>query len=83
MPYYTYILECSDKTLYTGWTNHLEKRIETHNSGKWAKYTHGRLPVRLIYSEDFDAANDARKREYAIKKLTKIEKIELIKKNPR
>ena len=79
MPYYTYIVECSDKTYYTGWTNHLEKRIETHNSGKWAKYTSGRLPVRMIYSESFENENDARKREYAIKKMTRMKKSQLIK----
>ena len=81
MTYFTYILQCSDNTYYTGYTNNLEKRIEVHNSGKWAKYTRGRLPVRMIYSESFEKENDARKREYAIKKLSRKEKEVLIK-NP-
>ena len=46
---YTYIVKCSDNTLYTGWTNNLEKRIKTHNAGKGAKYTKSRLPVTLVY----------------------------------
>ena len=50
MQNYVYILECKDGTLYTGWTNHLEKRIEAHNLGKGAKYTKGRGPVKLVYS---------------------------------
>ncbi len=75
---FVYILECADTTLYTGWTNNLEKRLETHNSGKWAKYTRGRLPVKLIYSENFDTECEARQREYAIKKLTKTQKLALI-----
>ena len=51
---YTYILRCKDNTLYTGWTNNLEKRIEMHNSGKGAKYTKARLPVELVYYEQFE-----------------------------
>ena len=46
---YVYILSCSDNTLYTGWTNDLERRINVHSSGKGAKYTRGRLPVKLVY----------------------------------
>ena len=49
MSCYTYILRCSDDTLYTGWTNDLPKRLKTHNAGKGARYTRGRLPVKLIY----------------------------------
>ena len=48
---YTYIVKCSDETLYTGWTNNLKKRLEAHNSGKGAKYTKNRRPVELVYSE--------------------------------
>lgn len=51
MPAYVYILRCRDESLYTGWTNDLEKRLEAHNSGKGAKYTRGRCPVTLVYSE--------------------------------
>lgn len=75
---YVYILECSDKTLYTGWTNNLHKRIETHSKGKGAKYTRCRLPVKLIYFEEHDDKVSAQKREYAIKQLSRIEKLNLI-----
>lgn len=75
---YVYILECADGTLYTGWTNNLEKRIEMHSKGIGAKYTRGRGPVKLIYHEIFENKNDAMKREYAIKRLTRKEKLKLI-----
>ena len=76
--YFTYILRCADDTLYTGFTNDLEKRIQTHNAGKWAKYTRGRLPVVLVYSENFTTESEARKREYAIKQMKKTEKLRII-----
>ena len=79
--YFTYILKCADNTLYTGYTTDLLKRIETHNSGKWAKYTRGRLPVELVYSEIFDTESEARKREYAIKQMSRKEKLALIEKS--
>lgn len=63
---YTYIVECKDGTLYTGWTNNLEKRIADHNSGKGAKYTRARKPVTLVYYETFEAKEEAMKREYAL-----------------
>jgi putative endonuclease len=78
MSYSTYILLCSDDTLYTGYTTDIEKRLATHNSGKWAKYTRGRLPVSLIHSESFESESEARKREYTIKRLSKKEKLKLI-----
>ena len=56
---YTYILECSDGSFYTGWTNNLEKRINCHNKGKGAKYTRGRLPLKLVYFEEFIEKRDA------------------------
>lgn len=65
---YVYILKCGDNTLYTGWTNNLNKRIQTHAEGKGAKYTRGRLPVKLVYFEKFEDKISAQKREYAIKK---------------
>ena len=77
---YTYILQCSDNTLYTGWTNNLEKRLVAHNSGKGAKYTKSRLPVHLIYYEEFLTKEEAMQREYRIKRLSRQEKLELIKK---
>ena len=77
---YTYILKCADETLYCGWTNDLEKRLKAHNSGKGAKYTRSRLPVTLVYYEEFETAKEAQKREYQIKKLSRKEKLKLIEK---
>ena len=75
---FTYIVECSDHTLYTGWTNDLEKRIEAHNTGKGAKYTKTRRPVRLVYFETFATKEEAMSREYHIKRMSRQEKIKLI-----
>ena len=72
------MLKCSDGTLYTGWTNDLEKRVEAHNSGKGAKYTKARRPVELAYYEEFETKEQAMKREYAIKQLRRKEKQKLI-----
>lgn len=77
---YTYILKCNDGTLYCGWTNDLEKRLKAHNEGKGAKYTRARLPVTLVYYETFETSVEAQKREYAIKRLTRTEKLKLIEK---
>jgi putative endonuclease len=75
-----YILECSDKTLYCGWTNNLEKRLHEHNEGKnGAKYTRGRRPVKLVYQEPCLTRSDALKREREIKGLTRLKKLRLIK----
>lgn len=76
--YYAYILRCADGTYYTGWTTDPVRRVRVHNSGKGAKYTRSRLPVELIYTEEFDNKIDAQRREYAIKQLTRAEKEELI-----
>lgn len=78
---YVYILVCKDGSLYTGWTNHLTKRVEDHNSGKGAKYTRGRGPVTLVYYEIFSTKEEAMKREYAIKHMTKAQKENLINKS--
>lgn len=75
---YTYMLQCSDDTFYIGWTNNLEKRIEAHNEGKGAKYTKGRLPVKLVYFETFATKEEAMSREWHLKKLSKAEKMELL-----
>ena len=72
---YIYILKCSDNTLYTGWTTDLEKRLKVHNTGKGAKYTRVRLPVEIVYFEEFEDKKDAMKREYAIKQLSRNEKM--------
>ncbi len=75
---YVYILKCNDNTLYTGWTVNLDNRIDTHNIGKASKYTRARLPVKLVYFETYNNKIDAQKREYAIKQLSREEKIKLI-----
>ncbi|MGE5626944.1 MAG: GIY-YIG nuclease family protein [Solirubrobacterales bacterium] len=76
--YYIYILECSDGSLYTGYTNDLKNRLKMHNSGKGAKYTRGRLPALLVYYETFDTKSEAMKRECEIKSLSRPDKIKLI-----
>lgn len=75
---YVYILLCQDGTLYTGWTVDLDKRVETHNKGKASKYTRARLPVKLVYYEEFEDKIGAQKREYAIKQLKRKDKLKLI-----
>ena len=75
---YTYMLECRDGSLYTGWTNNLEKRVACHNAGKGGKYTASRLPVNLVYYETFETKQEAMRREYAIKQLSRKEKIKLV-----
>ena len=75
---YVYILRCSDETLYTGYTNDLKNRIKVHNSGKGAKYTRCRLPVKIVYYEEYLTKSEAMKRECAIKKFRRIDKIKLL-----
>lgn len=75
---YTYIVKCADGSLYTGWTNNLEKRIRDHNNGKGARYTKSRRPVALVYYEIFATKAEAMSREYAIKQLSRRQKEELI-----
>lgn len=77
---YVYIIRCKDNSLYTGWTNNLEKRFKAHCEGKGAKYTKGRGPLKLVYFEKYDTKQEAMKREYFIKRLSRKEKLELIKK---
>ena len=77
---YTYIVRCRDGTLYTGWTNNLEKRMEAHNSGKGARYTKSRRPVKLVYYEEFETKEEAMSREYAIKHMKKNKKEMLLQK---
>lgn len=76
--FHVYLLVCRDNTLYCGYTNDLEKRMAAHNSGRGAKYTKSRLPVRLVYSEAFHDKSEALKREWAVKKMRRKEKLELI-----
>ena len=78
MDNYVYIVQCRDGSLYTGWITDVEKRVAAHNAGTGAKYTKSRHPVTLVYFEALDSKSEAMKREAAIKKLTRSEKLELI-----
>ena len=77
---FTYMLRCGDGTLYTGRTNDLEKRLSAHNAGKGGKYTRSRLPVELAYYEEHETKEEAMRREWQIKQLTREEKLALIEK---
>ncbi len=76
--HFVYIVECRDGTLYTGYTTDVERRLEEHNCGEGAKYTRGRYPVELRYTESFSSRSSAQKKEYQIKQLPRKEKEELI-----
>ncbi len=75
---YTYMVLCKDNTLYTGWTNDLEKRLAAHNAGTGAKYTKTRRPVTMVYAEEHKEKCDAMRREAQIKRLSRAEKIALM-----
>lgn len=75
---YVYLLKCADGTLYTGWTNDLEHRVRMHNEGKGAKYTKSRRPVALVYWEPCESKSAALKRERAVKRLARAQKLRLI-----
>ena len=75
---YTYLLTCRDGSFYCGWTNHLHERVKAHNEGRGAKYTKSRRPVSLAYYEVFATKEEAMKREWAIKKLSRREKERLV-----
>jgi len=75
--HFVYIISCKDGSLYTGWTTDVEARVAAHNEGAGAKYTKGRGPVTLLYTEAFESKSDALKREMAIKKLSRSEKLKL------
>lgn len=75
----TYILKCKDDSLYTGWTNDIVHRLKMHNEGKGAKYTRGRGPVELVYLEEFKTKQEAMSREAKIKRLSRKEKLLLVK----
>ena len=79
MPWSIYIVKCRDKTLYTGITTDIARRLKEHNTKKGAFYTRNKTPVRLIYQKAMANQSRARKREAAIKRLSRIEKLELIK----
>lgn len=82
MSYFVYILRCGDDTLYTGSTDNVERRLAVHQSGKGAKYTRSRYPLTLVYREEVEDKSAALKREAAIKKLTRTQKLNLIAENP-
>ena len=75
MSAYTYILRCADGTLYTGWTNDLERRLRAHNAGRGARYTRPRLPVELFYYESSETKEEAMSREAFIKKMPRRAKL--------
>ena len=76
---YTYMMKCADGTLYTGWTTSVEKRLKAHNEAKpGAKYTRAKRPVELVYYEGYATKEEAMSREYAIKQLTRKEKLALM-----
>ena len=77
--HYAYMVRCKDNTIYSGYSIDPYKREEVHNSGKGAKYTRTRLPVKLVYFEEFDNKQDAMKREYVFKQYSHAEKEEIIK----
>ena len=78
---YTYMVRCADGSLYTGWTNDLQRRLEAHNAGKGAKYTKSRRPVELCYFETFETREEAMRREAAIKRMPRSQKLALAEKN--
>ena len=83
MKHFFYLARCADNSLYCGYTINIQEREKKHNAKKGAKYTAGRTPIKIIYSETFETKKEAMQREFAVKKLSKIEKEELIKKNPK
>ncbi len=78
MSVFVYIVECADKTLYTGWTTDVKQRLKTHNAGRGAKYTRERGPVRLVYVEEMPDRSTALKREREIKRMRRTKKLKLI-----
>ncbi len=76
--YSVYIVQCKDGSYYTGYTNNLKNRIKLHNDGNGAKYLRGKLPVKLVYVKEYKYYKNALHAERNLKKLTRIQKIELI-----
>ena len=77
-PNFVYMLRCCDGSLYTGWTNNLEKRVKSHQEGRGAKYTRAHRPVCLVYSESFATKREAMRREWELKHMTKAGKEALV-----
>lgn len=80
-PWFVYILHCADNTFYTGITNNLDLRLATHNAGKASRYTRGRLPVKIVYTEQVENKSEALKREYQLKSFSRKMKNALIRKS--
>ena len=76
--HFIYIVRCADGSLYTGYARDPRARVRVHNSGNGARYTAGRRPVRLVYTEACSSLSDALKREYAVKQLPRVEKHQLV-----
>ena len=76
--WFVYMLQCSDGTLYTGITDDVQHRLAVHNSGKGAKYTRARRPVKAVYTEKHDNKSSALKREIAIKRMSRSDKLRLV-----
>jgi putative endonuclease len=77
LPFFAYIVECADGSLYTGWTDDIERRIAAHNAGKGARYTRSRTPVRLLNHWEFTSKGEAMSFEWHVKQLTRKEKLDL------
>jgi putative endonuclease len=75
---YTYIVKCADSTYYTGWTTDITARVAAHNAKIGARYTRSRVPVQLVYWEEYGDKQSAQRREAAIKKMTRAQKVQLI-----
>ncbi|HEY9788928.1 MAG TPA: GIY-YIG nuclease family protein [Candidatus Obscuribacterales bacterium] len=78
MPFFAYIVECADGSLYTGWTDDIERRIAAHNAGKGARYTRSRLPVRLLNHWQFGSKGEAMSFEWHVKQMSRKEKLDLV-----
>ena len=76
--HFAYMLLCADGTIYSGYSTDPSRRAAVHNSGKGAKYTRSRLPVKLVFAESFSIKGEALRREAALKKLSRAEKLVLI-----
>lgn len=76
--HYVYVLECSDGSLYTGYTTDPERRVQEHNDGVGAKYTRGRTPVEIVHLEEYETQSEAMSREYEIKQLSRREKEQVV-----
>jgi putative endonuclease len=76
--HYVYVVECSDGTLYTGYTTDVERRVEEHNAGEGAKYTRGRTPVTVVHTEEFEERGEAMSREATIKEMSREDKKSLV-----